>query len=90
MGTLERVASGVDDALAGEVFVVVVVADGVFVGCVGVVGPVVGVGGSRLAGVEINHRIKSKTMGIVVIDGGSGDPVLKVMKIILNGCISCE
>lgn len=81
MGTLERVASGVHVALADEIVVVV---------GFGVVGPVGEGGGSRLAGVEINHRIKGKTIGVVVIDGGSGEPVLKEMNIILNGCISCE
>ena len=80
IGTPVRVASGVGAAVAGGVFVVV---------GVGVVAPV-GEGGVRLAGVEINHRIKCKAVGVVIIDGGSGEPVLKEMKIILNGCISCE
>ena len=80
IGALERVASGVSIALASEVFIIV---------GVGVIA-FVGEGGSRLAGVEINHRIKGKAIGIVLVDGGSDEPVLKEMKIILNGCISCE
>lgn len=85
IGALERIVSGVNIALAGETLVgVIIIGFGV------VILVVVGRVGSRLAGVEINHRIKGKAMGVFVIDGGSGEPVLKEVKIVLSGRISCE
>jgi hypothetical protein len=49
-------------------------------------------GGSRLAGVKINHRIKGKAIGIeVIMRSGRGEFVFKEVKIILSGGrISCE
>ena len=77
---------------------------------VGIVGFVGGGGGSgcgvvvamdlSVAGVEINHRVKSKSIaaeGDVVLDidailegVASGEPLVKEEKIISNGTISCE
>lgn len=74
---LWRVFAGVDVTVDGEVVLVP--------------GVLVVRGGSRLAGVEINHRIKGKAIGIeVIMSVGSGEPILKEVKTIFNGSISCE